>query len=135
MCFYVKNTVISPNFCDSPETMRKLFLSTKFPHLEIRWNYNICHSVNQYLSIPPENIRKLCFSNVFRGCRMRPASWNRLRQKIMSHVGEQEGTALSGFIKCNQGNLKQISTSLIKMFNFLDREELLLRGLLSHCKC
>ena len=53
----------------------------------------------------------------------------------MSHVLEQEGTALSGIIKCNQGNLKQISTSLIKIFNILDREELLLRGLLSHCKC
>ena len=46
-----KNTVISPNFwCgnfmaryiyrivsdESPETMRKMFLSTKFPHQEIR---------------------------------------------------------------------------------------------------
>ena len=29
----VKNTVISP---ESPETMRKLCLSTKFPHQEIR---------------------------------------------------------------------------------------------------
>ena len=27
-----------------PETMRKLCLSTKFPHLEIRWNYGISRS-------------------------------------------------------------------------------------------
>ena len=27
--------------CESPETMRKLCLSTKFPHYEIRWNYGI----------------------------------------------------------------------------------------------
>ena len=26
---------------DSPETIRKLRLSTKFPHLEISWNYDI----------------------------------------------------------------------------------------------
>ena len=26
---------------DSPEATRKLFLSTKLPHLEIRWNYGI----------------------------------------------------------------------------------------------
>ena len=30
---------------ESPETMRKLCLSTKFPHLEIRWNYSILRSV------------------------------------------------------------------------------------------
>ena len=30
---------------DSPETMRKLCLSTKFPHQEIRWNYGILRSV------------------------------------------------------------------------------------------
>ena len=29
----------------SPETMRKLCLSTKFPHQEIRWNYGIFRSV------------------------------------------------------------------------------------------
>ena len=28
----------------SPETMRKLCLSTKFPHHEIRWNYGILRS-------------------------------------------------------------------------------------------
>ena len=27
-----------------PETMRKLYLSTKFPHQEIRWNYGILRS-------------------------------------------------------------------------------------------
>ena len=27
-----------------PETMRKLCLSTKFPHQEIRWNYGILRS-------------------------------------------------------------------------------------------
>ena len=43
-----KNTVISPNFllCDSPETMRKLCLSAKFPYEEIRWNYGIFHSLH-----------------------------------------------------------------------------------------
>ena len=55
-----KNTVISPNFMvwkfcakaqfphslgESPETMRKLCLSTKFPHQEIKWNYDIFLSV------------------------------------------------------------------------------------------
>ena len=30
---------------DSPETMRKLCLSAKFPHQEIRWNYGILRSV------------------------------------------------------------------------------------------
>ena len=29
---------------ESPETMRKLCLSAKFPHQEIRWNYGILHS-------------------------------------------------------------------------------------------
>ena len=29
----------------SPETMRELCLSTKFPHQEIRWNYGILQSV------------------------------------------------------------------------------------------
>ena len=32
-------------FRGSPETMRKLYLSTKFLHQEIRWNYGILHSV------------------------------------------------------------------------------------------
>ena len=31
---------------DSPETMRKLCLSPKFSHQEIRWNYGILHSDN-----------------------------------------------------------------------------------------
>ena len=30
---------------ESPETMRKLFLSTKFPHQVIRLNYGILRSV------------------------------------------------------------------------------------------
>ena len=29
---------------DSPETVQKLYLSTKFPHQEIRWNYGVLHS-------------------------------------------------------------------------------------------
>ena len=29
---------------ESPETMRKLWISTKFPHQEIRWNYGIIGS-------------------------------------------------------------------------------------------
>ena len=37
------------SFCivlgDSPETMRKLCFSAKFPHQEIRWNYGIFYSV------------------------------------------------------------------------------------------
>ena len=32
---------------DSPKTMRKLCLSTKFPHQEIRWNYGILCSGNE----------------------------------------------------------------------------------------
>ena len=32
---------------ESPETMRKLCLSTKFPHQEISWNYGIFRSVKQ----------------------------------------------------------------------------------------
>ena len=51
-----KNSVISSNFlvlrfCGKaqfphsfPETMRKLCLSTKFPHQKIRWNYGIFRS-------------------------------------------------------------------------------------------
>ena len=52
-----KNTVIPPSFlvwkfcgkvqflhCKA-QLMRKLCLSTKFPHQEIRWNYGIFHSV------------------------------------------------------------------------------------------
>ena len=53
-----KNSAISPNslvckFCgkaqfplsfyDSPETMKKLRLSTKFQHQEVRWDYGILH--------------------------------------------------------------------------------------------
>ena len=37
------------SFCivsgDSPETIRKMCLSAKFPHQEIRWNYGIFRSV------------------------------------------------------------------------------------------
>ena len=58
VCITAKNTVISwcGNFVerdsfrkvsdDSPETMRKLCLFTKFPHHEIRWNYGILRSIN-----------------------------------------------------------------------------------------
>ena len=55
----LKNTVIPANVLegnfverrsllwksDTPETMQKLCLSTKFPHQEIRWNYRILRSV------------------------------------------------------------------------------------------
>ena len=55
-CHTAKNTVISPNFLvwkfcgkaqfrESPETMQKQCLSTKFPHQNIRWNYSILRSV------------------------------------------------------------------------------------------
>ena len=51
---------------DSPETMRKLCLSTKFPHQEIRWNYGILRSVNGFwpqmfdkIFNIPLNIKKL----------------------------------------------------------------------------
>ena len=41
---------------------------------------------------------------------------------------------LSGFIRYNQGNWKQILITLIKLLSILDGEELLPReGLLSHC--
>ena len=55
-----KNIVISPNSLvwnfvervsfrmvseESPETIRKLYFSIKFPHQKIRWNYVICLSV------------------------------------------------------------------------------------------
>ena len=30
---------------ESPETMQKLCLSSKFPHQDIRWNFGILHSV------------------------------------------------------------------------------------------
>ena len=60
--YTAKNIVISPNFLcgnfverhifrivsgDSPETMRELCLSTKFPHQEIRCNYGIfCSAIS-----------------------------------------------------------------------------------------
>ena len=37
--------------CELPKTMRKLYLSTKFPHQEIRWNYGIFHS-EQFFETP-----------------------------------------------------------------------------------
>ena len=58
--YFAKNTVISPDFLVwkfysktkfshsfrwiAWNGMRKLFLSTKFPHQEIRWNYSIFRS-------------------------------------------------------------------------------------------
>ena len=46
LVYTAKNTVTPPNFLvwnygDSPETMGKLCLSTKFPHQEIRWSHGI----------------------------------------------------------------------------------------------
>ena len=61
LLYTAKNTVISLNFLvwnlverhnfrivsgDSPETMRKLCLSTKLQHQEIKWNYGIFRSAN-----------------------------------------------------------------------------------------
>ena len=34
---------------ESPETLRKLCLSTKFPHQEIRWNFRILRNFLNYL--------------------------------------------------------------------------------------
>ena len=35
---------------DSPETIRKMCLSTKFPHQEIRWNYGVfCSDIYTYM--------------------------------------------------------------------------------------
>ena len=42
--------------CESPETMRKLCLSTKFSHHEIRWNYSILSSVNTSEYLLPEEL-------------------------------------------------------------------------------
>ena len=34
----------SIKYCNSPEILRKLYLSTKFPHQEIKWNFGILRS-------------------------------------------------------------------------------------------
>ena len=36
--------VCSIKYCNSPESLRKLYLSTKFPHQEIKWNFGILRS-------------------------------------------------------------------------------------------
>ena len=43
---FVKRHSFSIVSSDSPETMRKRCLSTKFSHQEIRWNYGILRSVS-----------------------------------------------------------------------------------------
>ena len=43
---------------ESPETMRKLHLSRKFPHYEIKWNYGIFHNECKW----PEAALRRCFS-------------------------------------------------------------------------
>ena len=44
--FYIfERQVLCEKHGESPETMRKLCLSTKFTHEEIRWNYGIFLSV------------------------------------------------------------------------------------------
>ena len=41
------NFVERHRFCDFPKTKRKLCLSSKFPHQEIRWNYGILRNESQ----------------------------------------------------------------------------------------
>ena len=43
---FVKRQIFLIVLADSPETMRKMYLSTKFPQQEIRWNYGVLHSVS-----------------------------------------------------------------------------------------
>ena len=48
---------LRPN-CDSSETMRKLCLSTKCPHHEVRWNYGILRSGTMSVSsLSPDSFR------------------------------------------------------------------------------
>ena len=51
-------------FRDSPETMRKLWLSTKFPHREIRWNYGIFHRRNLSNTDSESNTQDIAFIHV-----------------------------------------------------------------------
>ena len=43
--FFAEHLQATASFGESPKTMRKLCLSTKFLHQEIRWNYGILSSV------------------------------------------------------------------------------------------
>ena len=43
----------------SPETMRELCLSTKFPLQGIRWNYGILRSDHVILMLPHFHLKKL----------------------------------------------------------------------------
>ena len=52
---FVERHSLCTVLCDSPETMRKLRLSTKLPYQEIRWNYSIFCSVGK-------NLFNTCFS-------------------------------------------------------------------------
>ena len=60
------------NFCivpgESPETMRKLFLSTKFSHQKIRWNYGIFSIVKmeKWLSVKSATLLKNEKQNIYR---------------------------------------------------------------------
>ena len=55
------------SFCivssESPETMRRLCLSTKFPHQEIRWNYGILRIL--YINKPHRKIVEQIIKNVW----------------------------------------------------------------------
>ena len=51
-------------FRDSPETMRKLWLSTKFAHREIRWNYGIFHRRNLSNTDSESNTQDIAFIHV-----------------------------------------------------------------------
>ena len=68
--FVEKNSfhIISGNSGNSLETMRKLFLSTKFPHQEIRWSYGIFCSttwvaIAQFFNIAIEVIFAICVNH------------------------------------------------------------------------
>ena len=56
-------------FAKSAVFYRAMFVST-----------HLTHFMPRVLSIPPENIRKPWFSDVFRGYRKRPMAWNGLRE-------------------------------------------------------
>ena len=50
--------------CYSPETLQKLYVSTKFPHQEIRWNYGILYSFVFHVHSSKPNL-ELFWSAIF----------------------------------------------------------------------
>ena len=71
------------------------------------------------------------FSDVFQGVQKEMCR-DKINYRTVMYC-KKERMTLSGFIRYNQGNLKQILISLIKLLSIPDGEELLPRGLLSHC--